>query len=353
MSFSIQFRRSSPAVALTAGFLALNGLLFSASATQAAEPRQSATAAPGNIIIDAAQVEAAMARGAIVWDVRSADDYKRGHLPGAINFGDAGKVLRDEQKEDFLPTPVIEKLFSDAGLDPSREIVVYGARGNAYTYFGSYAVRYFGGRHVSVFHDGFEGWREAGRLVSTEPARRPAVALKLIAQPSLAASTDEVAGSFARPDVQVVDVRTRKEFTGEDIRAIRGGHIPGAVNIPYEENWADPEAAKKLAGKETAKTDGLALKGRQELEALYKDLDRDKETIVYCQSGVRAAETSTVLESLGFRNVKVYDSSWLGWAARLSAPVDNETFLNVGALTGQISALKKQVDELAKRLEAR
>ncbi|MDE2585785.1 MAG: hypothetical protein KGN39_10335, partial [Betaproteobacteria bacterium] len=87
---------------------------------------------------------------------------------------------------------------------------------------------------------------------------------------------------------------------------------------------------------------------------LYQDLDRNKETIVYCQSGVRAAETAAVLETLGFSKVKVYDSSWLGWAARLSAPVENETFLNVGALTsqlnGQIAALKRRVDELEKQL---
>lgn len=355
-------RPAAPATHQTLAALALSlccaaGLALHTSSAHAASS-QAAAASKANAgpqgIVDIAQVEAALARGAILWDVRSADDYKRGHLPGAINFGDAGKVLRDDQKEDFLATPVIEKLFADAGLDPSREIVVYGARGNPYAYFGRFAVRYFGGRQVSVFHDGFEGWQEAGKPVSTAPVQLSPVALKLTPTPALAVSTDQVVQQFNRPGVQVLDVRSRKEFAGDDIRAIRGGHIPGAINIPFEQNWQDPEAPQKLAKKESTNTGGLALKERPALEKLYQDLDRNKETIVYCQSGVRASETAAVLETLGFSKVKVYDSSWLGWAAKLSAPVENETFLNVGALTGQlngqINTLKRRVDELEKQL---
>ena len=242
--------QTAPAAHPTLAALALSlccaaGLALHTPPARAASPQAAAASKPdaGALgIVDIAQVEAALARGAILWDVRSADDYKRGHLPGAINFGDAGKVLRDDQKEDFLPTPAIEKLFADAGLDPSREIVVYGARGNPYAYFGRYAVRYFGGRSVSVFHDGFEGWQEAGKPVSSAPVQLSPVPLKLTPTPALAVSTDQVVQQFNRPGVQVLDVRTRKEFAGDDIRAIRGGHIPGAINIPFEQNWQDPVA---------------------------------------------------------------------------------------------------------------
>jgi thiosulfate/3-mercaptopyruvate sulfurtransferase len=326
------------------------GLVDSTYAASNSHDAPHSHAAAGAPIVESSQLESALARGAILWDVRSAEDYKRGHIPGAINFGDAGKVLRDEQKEDFLPSAVIEKIFAEAGLDPSREIIVYGARGNAYAYFGRYAVRYFGGQQVSVFHDGIEGWREAGKPVAVEPTRLPAITLKLTPVSSLAVSTDEVAKRFNKPGVQVLDVRTRKEFSGDDIRAIRGGHIPGAVNIPYEQNWQDPDAPQKIARKESSNSAGLALKNRSALENLYKDLDRDKETIIYCQSGVRASETSTVLETLGFKNIKVYDSSWLGWAAKLSVPVEDEAFLNVGALTGEMKALKQRIADLEKQI---
>jgi thiosulfate/3-mercaptopyruvate sulfurtransferase len=153
-------------------------------------------------------------------------------------------------------------------------------------------------------------------------------------------------------NVQILDARTRNEFAGLDVRAIRGGHIPGAVNIPYEENWVEPDTAGKLARREVANNRGMSLKSDADLRSLYSQLDANKETIVYCQSGVRSAETAAVLGTLGFRNVKVYDSSWLGYAAKLDAPVENEVFFNVGALRVQLTAMQAKIDALEKALAA-
>lgn len=99
---------------------------------------------------------------------------------------------------------------------------------------------------------------------------------------------------------------------------------------------------------------GLALKPADGLKALYAKLDPNKETIVYCQSGVRAAETATVLKDLGFKKVKVYDSSWLGYGNTLDAPAENAQFFNVGALNARLAAMQKRIDALEKALaEAR
>jgi thiosulfate/3-mercaptopyruvate sulfurtransferase len=152
------------------------------------------------------------------------------------------------------------------------------------------------------------------------------------------------------PKVQIVDARTLQEFRGEDIRAIRGGHIPGAINIPYEQNWIDPETPAKLARKQIASNAGMSLKPAEELKRLYARLDPSKETIVYCQSGARASETAGVLQQLGFTNVKVYDSSWLGYGNTLDAPADNVTFFNVGLLNSRISALQERINQLEKEL---
>jgi thiosulfate/3-mercaptopyruvate sulfurtransferase len=123
---------------------------------------------------------------------------------------------------------------------------------------------------------------------------------------------------------------------------VRGGHVPGAVNIPYEENWRDPQTRIKLARKQVRTRDGMALKDEAGLRALYSRLDPAKETIVYCQSGVRASQTATVLRALGFRDVKVYEPSWLGYAGMLTAPAENEVFVNVGALNGKIANLENR-----------
>src|SRR6185436_3528050 len=106
--------------------------------------------------------------------------------------------------------------------------------------------------------------------------------------------TAEVVRRLHDPTVQIIDARTPEEFRGEDIRAIRGGHIPGAVHIHYMDNWVDPDASSKLEKNLVSNKDGMNLKSREQLQALYSKLDPDKETIVYCQSGIRASETATV-----------------------------------------------------------
>lgn len=308
--------------------------------------------AGAQVIVDPAYVAEALKRNVQVWDVRDARDYAKGHLPGAVSIGEAASALRDANAEDFLATERIEQILGAAGIDPARETVVYGSRGTWNPYFGRYALRYFGGAKVSVMHDGIETWQAAGLPVSTAPAQATPLKLKLTPTPAVALTTDEVIGRLNRRDVQIVDARTPKEYAGEDIRALRGGHIPGAVNIPYEQNWVDPETMQKLARKQVADSRGMALKPMSDIKALYSKLDPDKETVVYCQSGARAAETAGVLEQLGFKNVRVYDSSWLGYGNKLDAPANNATVFNVGALNGRMGAMMARIDALEKELAA-
>jgi thiosulfate/3-mercaptopyruvate sulfurtransferase len=168
---------------------------------------------------------------------------------------------------------------------------------------------------------------------------------------NLVVSNEQMRKLFNDQSVQVIDARTVNEFKGNDIRAIRGGHIPGAISIPYEQNWKDPAAGLKLAKKEVKTNAGMSLKTKDELNALYAKLDPNKETVVYCQSGVRAAETATVLQNLGYKNVKIYDSSWLGWASHLASPVADETYLNVGMLNARIAAMQNKINELETALK--
>ena len=301
-------------------------------------------------IVDDQYVTEAVARGAVIWDVRPADAYAAGHIAGAINIGDAARVLRDENTEDFIATDRIEKILSTAALDPKRETIVYGSRGSWNPYFGLYTMQYFGGSNVRVYHEGIEGWTAAGRAVSREAPKVSPVVLKLNINPAAAVTTKEMVARLNDPNVQIVDARTPQEFRGEDIRAIRGGHIPGAINIPYEQNWIDPETPGKLARKQVTSNAGMSLKSVADLKRLYSRLDPTKETIVYCQSGVRASETAGVLQELGFTSVKVYDSSWLGYGNTLDAPAENVTFFNVGLINSRLSTLQNRVNQLEKEL---
>ena len=308
--------------------------------------------AQSSSIVDLEYVKSAQQRGVIIWDVRASNQYLEGHIPGAINVGDIGTVLRDPNREDFIDLAEINSIFNKAGLDINKEIIVYGSRGNPYAYFGLFTINYFGGKQAKVFHDGIDGWADAGLLIEKTPSTLASINVILIPQENLVVTNEQMRSLYNNQSVQVVDARTFNEFKGNDVRAIRGGHIPGAVSIPYEQNWKDPATGSKLAKKEVKTNVGMSLKSKDELNTLYSKLDPNKETVVYCQSGVRAAETATVLQNLGYKNVKIYDSSWLGWASHLASPVADETYLNVGMLNARIAAMQNKINELEARLKA-
>jgi thiosulfate/3-mercaptopyruvate sulfurtransferase len=300
-----------------------------------------------SLIVDTAAVEQALQRGAVVWDSRDADDYAAGHIAGAVNFGAAADLFRDPNREDPPSAAVAAKLFGSAGIDfIKREVIVYAGKGDPYAYFAARMLEYYGGKHGKVYHGGIDDWKAASKPVSNQPTKLPPVALTLNVERVGALWTNEVIERARGGGTQIVDARTPKEFSGEDIRAIRGGHIVGAVSIPYEANWQDPAAAAKLAARQVANKDGMSLKPAEQLKALYAKLDPAKETVVYCQSGVRASETAVVLRDLGFSNVKVYEPSWLGYAGVLSAPADDEVFVNIGALNGRIASLQNRMRAL-------
>ena len=310
-----------------------------------------ATACAQNAIVETAYVEQALARGAIVWDAREAAAYAEGHIPGAVNFGWVGETFRDPNREDLPSVPQADKIFGSAGIDPlAKEVIVYTRKGDPYAYYGLHAMQYYGATRAKVYHGGIDDWKAAGKPMTKEATTLPPVVVKLAAHDNLVLWNKDMLERVRAGGSQILDVRTPGEFAGEDIRAVRGGHVPGAVNIPHEQNWQDPQSAAKLARREVQTRDGMALKDEAALRALYAKLDPGKETIVYCESGVRAAQTATVLRTIGFRDVKVYEPSWLGYAGMLNAPAENEVFVNVEMLTKKIATLESHVKGLEEEL---
>ncbi len=311
----------------------------------AAQPREP-------IIVDTAFVKDAMNRGALIWDMRSQNDYLRGHIPGAINIDSVSDVLRDSRTEDYIAISEIERILGEAGIEHTREMVLYGSKARPDAYFGYITMRYLGVAKVAVYHGGIDDWKDGGNAIDTDLVKLPPATFTANPDESLLATTREVIRKINDPAVQIIDARSVSEFTGEDIRALRGGHVPGAINMPYEENWIDPETPRKLARKQVDSKDGMNLKPREALQAMYAQLDPDKETIVYCQSGSRSSVTAVVLQELGFSKVRVYDSSWLGYGNTFDAPVEDVTYFNVGRVNGMIRSLQHQIDLLEGEVEA-
>ena len=272
-----------------------------------------AAGATAQTIVSLDEVRQAIARGALLWDARDEDAFAKGHIPGAVNIGDPTLTLRDTLTEDYLPLPDIEKALGAAGLDPAREIIVYGDRGLPSVYFAQLTLSYFGATQARIFHDGIDAWRAAGLAVSTSAAKPRPVTVKLTPQPGVIVTTREVVAAMKRPDVQLLDVRTVREFKGDDIRAIRGGHIPGAINIPFEQNWVDPDARNKLRRGLVKDSAGMALKPRDQLVKLYERLDPAKEIVVYCQSGNRSIWAIKRLMGMGFTHLANLKGGYGAW----------------------------------------
>jgi len=303
-------------------------------------------------VVDATEVSAALKRGAIVWDVRSADEYGQGHVPGAVNIGNVADVLRNPNTEDFIPTAQVEKLLNGAGIDMSKEIIAYSRMGDPGAHFGLLTVRHFGGKKGKVFHGGLDEWQSASLPVVKEETKLPAVEQQLTIDRTVQVYLTEVLAKVKSPAVQFVDTRTPGEFNGVVIHALRGGHVPGAHNIPFEQNWVDPHAGEKLAKGEVKTRDGMTLKSASQLKALYAGLNPAKETIVYCHSGGRASETATVLRSLGFDKVRVFEESWLGYGNDLAAPAEAVQFVNIGSLQSRIGGLETEIGILKAEVNA-
>ena len=316
------------------------------------------TASPGiaqsrdGAIVDTAYVEQAIARGALIWDVRNQNAYLRGHVPGAINIDDITDAFRDPRTQEYLPVDELERILGEAGIDASREIVVYGAKARPGAYFAYLTLRYLGVRDVVVYHGGIDDWKGEGKALSKDLVTLPATSFIASPDEAMLTSTEEVIAKLADPSVQFVDARSPDEYTGEDIRALRGGHIPGAVNIPYQQSWIDPQTPRKLARKQVDNKDGMNLKPRDQMLELYANLDPDKETIVYCQSGSRASVVATLLGEAGFSNVRVYDASWLGYGNTLNAPAEDVSYFNVGRVNRMMRSLRQRIDVLEGEIEA-
>ena len=301
------------------------------------------------LIVDTAFVAEAMQRGAILWDARVQEEFRKGHIPGAVNIDDPLRILRSENSEDFIPTNLIEEILGGVGLNPAKEVIVYAGKATPSAYFGLYTLQYFGADNVRVYHGGIDDWKAAGRPISAQVIEKQPIKLTLTPRNEIAIETSEVLNKLDRSEVQILDVRTQREFDGEDVRALRGGHIVGAINIPFERNLTGLGPRKPGTPPQNAK-DALALKSETDLRALYALLDPDKETIVYCQSGSRASITAAVLKDLGFKNVRLYDASWLEYGNTLDAPAEDVRFFNVGLFNNRVMTLMKRVEELEKDL---
>jgi len=253
-------------------------------------------------------------RGKVVLiDARPKSLYDKGHIPGAVNaewtyFANMKGQPGTPGWGDLHSRETLAKRIGALGVNGKKPVVVYCDPGG----WGQdgwivWILRLSGIADVRMLEGGFSAWRAAGGDVSTTPKKPKAVAFSIpsfqggynVTTPWLREKLDEVV---------VIDARTPFEYQGARIfQEKRGGHIPGAVNIPFDSVFREDQTVKDP----------------EEIRDFFSrfGISTEDEIIVYDTAGVRSAYLVMVLRMAGFKNARNYDSSFQEWAGNMELPV--------------------------------
>ncbi len=243
--------------------------------------------------------------------------YRIGHIPGAAQV-DWFSTLQHPLRRDFVTKDQFEQLCSQLGIANDTSVVFYGDKSNWFACYALWLFEYYGHKNVKIMNGGRAKWEAEGRPLVKDVPTYPATQYRAqTADKSIRAFRADV---FAQVETKkpLVDVRSPKEYTGELLHmpnypqegATRGGHIPGAVSIPWSQAVNEADSTFKSA---------------EELSALYqgKGVTPEGEIIAYCRIGERSSLTWFVLKYLlGYPKVKNYDGSWTEWGNLVDAPIE-------------------------------
>ncbi len=241
--------------------------------------------------------------------------YESGHIAGAVGWNWQSQ-LSDNVRRDIVARAEWAELLGESGIGNDTRVVLYGDNNNWFAAFAYWQFKIYGHDNVQLMNGGRIKWEQEGRTLGTDaPDIAPASYNAPDPDLSIRSFQNQVLEALDK-DVELVDVRSPAEFTGEIMAppglpetAQRTGHIPGAANIPWLE---------------AVNEDG-SFKSADDLGQIYgsRGITGDKDIIAYCRIGERSSHTWFVLkELLGYTNVTNYDGSWTEWGSMIGMPIE-------------------------------
>lgn len=246
--------------------------------------------------------------------------YEQGHIPGAVKL-DWHTELQRPDVRDFIDAEGFAGLMEEKGISNDSTVVLYGDKSNWWAAYAFWFFKYNGHKDVRLMNGGRQKWVDEGRELASDVPSHPRGSYTVpYRDESIRAYAPDVLQHIIKVQTglaTLVDVRSPAEFTGELLHmpnypqegAQRGGHIPGAQNIP----WA-----------QAVNEDGT-FKSAEELVQLYgkKGVTKDKDVIAYCRIAERSSHSWFVLKYLlGFPKVRNYDGSWTEWGNMVGVPIE-------------------------------
>lgn len=247
----------------------------------------------------------------LVVDLTKAEHYSQGHVPGAVHLDYALLNAGRPPVGGLLPDDAaLSGVLSKLGFSDGRHVVAYDDEGGGQASRLLWTLDVLGQRGISLLDGGWDAWLASGLPVETAAVTPVPSAYRARAGEAGRADKDYILCRLGAADFAVIDARTPAEFSGEDRRAERGGHIPGAVNYNWV-NALDPDRERRLRPREAL---------LEEFRAL--GITPDKEVVAYCQTHRRSSHTYVVLKSLGFERVRGYPGSWSEWGNDPGTPIE-------------------------------
>lgn len=249
------------------------------------------------------------------------EDYAAGHIPGAVYIDWTRDIvdLDDPVPAQVAPPEKIARLLGELGISDDSTVVIYD---DWYSMFAGrllWVLRYYGFENARILNGGLVKWLAEERPMSSEaPLYAPARFTPRV-QPQLRKTADQVLAGLdkiaqAAPDsMLLIDARNEREFVGEESRAVRGGHIPGALNVFYQSLLSD-----------TNHTYASAEELRERFAAAGIDMDSlaEREVVAYCNGGVSATPVALAVELATGKRAALYDGSWNEWGNDESKPLE-------------------------------
>ena len=240
----------------------------------------------------------------LIVDARSYKDYSNGHIPGSVSLDLFSFHWVDTSQKGLVSFGEhMRKILSYAGIDENKKIIFYDDISGMLAARGVWMCLYFSHPDVKMLDGGISKWTRENLPTEKKSTIYKPSNLTTPLDHSIIIGFEELNENIGK--VTIIDARSLDEFDGTIPKAARGGHIPTAKNIDWNNNLDD-------SGK---------LKPDEKLESLY-EMDKDSQIVTYCQGAYRAANSYLSLKKLGFKNVKVYLGSWGEWGNKMELPIE-------------------------------
>jgi thiosulfate/3-mercaptopyruvate sulfurtransferase len=238
------------------------------------------------------------------------DEYLSGHIPGAVYVDWTKDIIDpdDPVSVQIAPPDLFAEAMATRGVGDDTHVVAVDHMGGQFATRLWWALRYYGHEKVSVLDGGWNRWNDEGREIEAGPVLPPRASFTPKVQPEWRRTAEQVLISLGDAGVHLIDARDEAQYTGAKRRGPRGGHIPGAINLPRELFFSPEGGFRPL--------DSI----RDELS--QRGVSPDRPVVGYCNGGVAATIVLFNLARLGYPKIANYDGSWNEWGARADLPTE-------------------------------